>query len=280
MLKALFRRGGDTAVEIPDPLWDEALAASPFVARLGAADRGRLRALAAQLLATKSMSAAGGLALDGAIQTRIALQACLPILNLALSWYRGWQEIVIYPGEFLVPRRLADEDGVVHEYVEPLAGESWQRGPLVLSWDDVQLPGRAAEAARRGGRAYNVVIHEFAHKIDQLSGEADGMPPFDRRLHAGLDRAGWRTDLDQAFEQLNAELDLVEQEMPRTVDPESPAADAYFDHLPIDPYAANDLGEFFAVSSEAFFVTPARLRDAFAPWYARLAAFYRQDPLG
>ena len=182
---------------------------------------------------------------------------------------------MIYPSEFLVPRRIADDDGVVHEYVEPLAGEAWERGPLLLSWEDVRA---ASEGSAR--RAYNVVIHEFAHKIDQLDGEADGVPPFDRRLHPELTRAGWCADLEQAFEQLNAELDMIEQEIPGSVDPESPEADRYYDRLPLDPYAAQHPGEFFAVSSEAFFVEPARLRDAFAPWYARLAAFYRQDPLG
>jgi hypothetical protein len=85
--------------------------------------------------------------------------------------------------------------------------------------------------------------------------------------------------LDDAFERLNAELDLIEAEIPPDVDPESPQGDAWYARLPLDAYAATDPGEFFAVSSEAFFVSPQRLRDAFPEWYALLAKFFLQDPL-
>ncbi|HUN93419.1 MAG TPA: M90 family metallopeptidase [Burkholderiaceae bacterium] len=273
MLKALLGRSRGSRVDIPDAIWSESVAATPFVARLDPGGLARMRELASSLLAQKAMSGAGGMRLDATIQTRIAMQASLPILNLGLAWYRGWSEIVVYPSEFLVPRQRAGDDGVVHEFVETLAGESWKGGPLVLSWDDVQQG-----AGPSGSRAYNVVIHEFAHKLDQLDGEADGMPPFDRRLHAGIVARQWRDELESAFERLNAELDLIEAEMPPTIDPESDAADPYYDRLPLDPYAAQDPGEFFAVSSEAFFIEPGRLRDAFPGWYDMLCAFYRQQP--
>jgi Mlc titration factor MtfA (ptsG expression regulator) len=272
MLKNLLSRLGAAEVAIPDALWTATLDALPFAARYGEVDRRRLRALAQQLLGTKQMSAAAGLELTAAMQVNIAVQACVPVLNLGLDWYRGWSGIVVYPAEFVVPRSETGEDGVVHEYRAPIAGESWDGGPLILSWDDAQ---RFTSA---GGYAYNVVIHEFTHKLDMLNGEPDGVPPFDRRLHPGLSPQRWREALDDAFERFNAELDLIETELPAYLDPDSDEAASYFAHLPLDPYAAQDEGEFFAVSSEAFFVDPQRLRLSFPHWYEQLALFFLQDP--
>jgi Mlc titration factor MtfA (ptsG expression regulator) len=258
--------------DVPDALWHATVAALPFVARLDAAAQARLRAIAARLLADKQMSGAAGLELTAAMQVNIAAQACLPVLQLGLDWYRGWSSIVVYPGEFLVPRSVTDEAGVVHEYTEPISGEAWDGGPVLLSWDD------ARQAGRDRGTAYAVVIHEFTHKLDLLNGEADGVPPFGPR-HAGLDARTWRATLTAAYERFVAELELIEAELPPDVDPESEAADTYYAHLPLDAYAAQDEGEFFAVSSETFFVDPVRLQTAFADWYALLARFFLQDPL-
>jgi hypothetical protein len=270
MLKTLLERLRPAPPpRIDDALWHETCAALPFLDRLGGDDRGRLRAMAQQFLADKEMAAAGDLELTAAMQVSIAAQACLPVLNLGLGGYRGWTSIVVYPDEFRVPRVVTDDAGVVHEYVETIAGEAWDGGPLLLSWADVQATDGA----------YNVVIHEFTHKLDMANGDADGLPPFDRRLHAGLDPGRWRAALDDAFERLNAELDLIEAEIPADVDPESEQAEAWYARLPLDAYAATDSGEFFAVSSEAFFVAPRPLRDAFPEWYALLAAYFLQDPL-
>jgi hypothetical protein len=271
MLKTLLDRlRPAAAVPIDDELWAGTLDSMPFLARLDVAGRQRLRELARQFLAEKEFAAAGELQLTAQMQVSIAAQACLPVLGFGLGAYRGWKSIVVYPDEFLVPRRITDEDGVVHEYVDQIAGEAWDGGPLLLSWADAQ-PGRPD---------YNVVIHEFTHKLDMANGDADGLPPFDRRLHPRLSPGRWRRVLEDAFERLNAELDLIEAEIPPDMDPESAEADAYYARLPLDAYAATDPGEFFAVSSEAFFVAPARLRDAFPEWYGLLAEFFLQDPLG
>lgn len=273
MLKAFLNRfGAGARAEIPDADWDAAFADQPFLARLNADERTRLRMLAEQLLMQKEWAGAADLTLTAAIQIRIAMQACLPILNLGLAWYRGWTSIVVYPGEFIVPRRIADDTGVVHEYEEPISGEAWEGGPVLLSWDD-------ANRSARAGAPYSVVIHEFTHKLDMLDGEPTGCPPLDARLHAGLDPETWRNTLDDAFERLNAELDLIEERIPPTMDPDSEEADAFYAHLPLDPYAAQDPAEFFAVSSEAFFVDAERLQLAFPAWYQLLVAFFRQDPL-
>ncbi len=219
------------------------------------------------------MAGAGGLDLTAEIQLNIAVQACLPVLNLGLDWYRGWNSIVVYPGEFLVPRSVTDDDGVVHEYRETIAGEAWHGGPLVLSWEDARAAGAD------DGAAYSVVIHEFTHKIDLLNGDADGMPPFSATLHAGLDPRRWRQALAEAYERFVAELELIETRIAAKRRSGFDRGRRYYAHLPFDAYAALDPGEFFAVSSESFFVDPARLQRAFPDWYELLAAFFRQDPL-
>jgi hypothetical protein len=274
MFKPLLSRfTRSTGVALPDKLWDEALAALPFTQRLDTDQRARLRELAGQLLAGKEMSTAGDLELTAAMQINIAAQACLPILELGLDWYRGWTSIVVYPGEFLVPRQMTDDDGIVHEYVEPISGEAWDGGPLLLSWDDAQ------RTLSDTGTAYSVVIHEFVHKIDQLNGEANGTPPFSPKLHPALSPLEWTRVLDDAFDRIVAELELIESEFPSHLDPDSPEADHFYRHLPFDAYAVQDEAEFFAVSAEAFFVDPARLQRALPDWYAQLALFFRQDPL-
>ena len=273
MLRSLFGHGQRTPVSVPDAQWAAALTALPFLARLSADERKRLRELAGRFLAEKQMSGAAGLPLTAEIQLNIAAQACLPVLELGLDWYRGWRGIVVYPGEFLVPRRITDESGVVHEYTEPIAGEAWDGGPVLLSWDD------AMKERSESGSAYSVVIHEFTHKLDLLNGDADGVPPFSARLHPQLRAAAWRSVLTDVYESFVAELELVESELPSDLDPESAAADHYYAHLPLDAYAGQDPGEFFAVSSETFFVEPARLQAAFPPWYDLLTRFFRQDPL-
>jgi Mlc titration factor MtfA (ptsG expression regulator) len=274
MLKTLLGKlTRSPAVAIPDPLWDATLEELPFAARLDAGERLRLRELASRLIAEKQMAGAGGLELTAAMQVNIAVQASLPILNLGLEWYRGWTSIVVYPDEFLVPRRVTDDDGVVHEYTEPITGEAWEGGPLLLSWEDAQRSSTGT------GAAYSVVIHEFAHKIDLLNGDADGLPPLSAELHRGLDEKRWIAELGDVFDRFLAELELIESELPDGIDPDSEQADPFYAHLPFDAYAAQDEAEFFAVSSEAFFVEPIRLQQAFPDWYALLSQFYRQDPL-
>lgn len=273
MLRTMFDRLTRLpSVAIPDQLWTSTLGSLPFVSRLNTNERYRLRELAAQLLADKQMAGAADLELNAAMQVNIAMQACLPVLNLGLDWYRGWKSIVVYPSEFLVPRSVTDDDGVVHEYVEPITGEAWDGGPLVLSWEDAQQTSTGA------GAAYSVVIHEFVHKIDLLNGAADGVPPFSA-AHKQLTGDLWQRVLQEAFHRFVAELQLIEAELPGNLDPESDETDRYYAHLPFDSYAGQDEAEFFAVSSEAFFVEPTRLQQTFPDWYALLAQFFLQDPL-
>ena len=238
------------APEIDPALWQATIANLPFLAGLTVDAEKRLKSLTEQFLAEKEFSAAGGLTLSDEICISIAVQGCLPVLELGLSAYRGWIGIVVYPDEFVVPRRIEDEDGIVHEFDDVLSGEAWEGGPLVISWHDVQLAGQADSAG------YNVVIHEFAHKLDMLNGEADGIPA----LHSGLDEDGWIAVFDAAFEDFCRRVDADEETI-------------------IDPYASQDHSEFFAVISEVFFLTPQVVASEYPVLYDLLRRYYRQDPL-
>ena len=238
------------APEIDPAVWQATIAKLPFLAGLTVDAEKRLKSLTEQFLAEKEFSAAGGLTLSDEICISIAVQGCLPVLELGLSAYRGWVGIVVYPDEFVVPRRIEDEDGIVHEFDDVLSGEAWEGGPLVISWHDVQLAGQADTAG------YNVVIHEFAHKLDMLNGEADGIPA----LHSGLDEDGWIAVFDAAFEDFCRRVDADEETI-------------------IDPYASQDHSEFFAVISEVFFLTPQVVASEYPDLYDLLRRYYRQDPL-
>lgn len=224
---------------IDDALWARATAGLAFLPGTE-----KLRELVLLFLAEKEFAGAHGLDVTDEMRISVAAQACLPILELGLDWYRGWRGIVVYPGDFRVRRTEVDEDGVVHEWDDELAGEAMPGGPVVLSWD-----------ALARDPSINVVIHEFAHKLDMLNGTADGVPP----LHAGMDRAAWIQAFEAAYDGF---CDAVDRNQ-----------DTW-----LDPYAAEHLSEFFAVISEAFFREPRETRRRYPDVYDQLKLFYRQDP--
>lgn len=273
MLRWLKGRGARAAevaqmqARIAPELWRQVLDAHPFLAALDADETAQLLARSAWLLASKTINGARGLEVTDFMRLSIAAQASLPILNLTPTLYEGWDEIIVYPAGFRIPRKQMDEDGVMHEYLEDAAGEAWEGGPLVLSWEDTQLS--------EGG--FNVVIHEFAHKLDLQSGLADGMPSL--AAHGDLTPREWRRILDDSLDRFIAAVDAVEAAIPHDVDPESAEADAWYGRLPLDPYAATDEAEFFAVSSEHFFVDPYPMAEALPEWFGLLRTYYRQDPL-
>lgn len=250
-------RGKREAETLPDELWQATLESLPFLARLNDEELARLRALAEAFLTDKEFTSAGGLELTDAMCVSIAVQGCLPILNLGLDYYRDWVGVIVYPNEFVIPRSVEDEFGVVHEYDDIASGEAWEGGPLLISWQDAQM----------AGDGYNVVIHEFAHKLDMLNGPADGVPP----LPPGISRQAWEEPLIAAYEDLCERVDEAEIRWERT-------GEDIFATLPFDPYAAENPAEFFAVMSEAFFEEPGILREVYPALYARFCHFYRQDP--
>jgi hypothetical protein len=235
-----------------DPqLWAAVCDELPILAGLDAAERQRLGELSLLFLHDKQLTCLPGVDPDDDARLRLAAQACLPLLHLPdLDWYQGFHQLLLYPDDFLSPQRHRDEAGVEHVWDDERSGEAWHQGPVILAWPGVQASGTLD--------GYNLVIHELAHKLDMLNGDANGLPP----LHADMRIDSWASDLQQAYDALNAELDR---------DPEAETA--------IDPYAAESPGEFFAVASEYFFSAPDLLDAAFPAVYAQLRAFYRQDPL-
>lgn len=234
---------------IPYPLWHANMASSPSLSRLDRRERQRLRKLASLFLHEKTVTGAGGLTVDASMRVYIAAQACLLILNLDLDAFDGWSEIIVYPDTFVVTRQERDAAGVVHETRRPLGGEAWSQGPVVLSWADAK-PG-----AHPHGSSSNVILHEFAHKLDMLNGPADGVPP----LHGTERRESWAAALSEAYDTLHHQVERRH-------------------HTAIDPYGAESPAEFFAVLTEVFFEQPARLRDSYRDVYDQLRLFYRQDP--
>lgn len=232
---------------VPQAAWQAVVAELPLLWRLSASDLERLRELATLFLHGKQVVAADGSSLSDGLRLKIAAQACLPILNLGLDHYAGWVAVIVYPDEFVPEYEYTDEDGVVHHAREPMIGEAWERGPVILS---------AADAERSGEcDGVNVVIHEFAHKLDRLNGAMDGLPA----LHPEMRVADWAQAFSAAYEDFCRRVEAGEE-------------------TEIDPYAAESPAEFFAVMSEAFFEIPDSLRREYPAVYRQLAAFYRQDP--
>ena len=234
---------------IPYPLWHESLLSAPVLAHLEQSDLHRLRKLTSLFLHEKVITGAGGLAVDSSMRVYIAAQACLLILNLDLDYYQGWKEIIVYPDSFVIKREEYDDSGIVHEARRALSGEAWGRGPVILSWSDIR------PKAHPHGPSSNVILHEFAHKLDMLNGAANGMPP----LHSKMLREHWTASLSQAYEKLYHQLERHH-------------------HTAIDPYAAENPAEFFAVLTEVFFEQPSLLLRLYPDVYRQLSLFYRQDP--
>ena len=244
--------------------WNRATADYHFVKRLTAEENRRLRLIASDFLMRKSINGAAGFEIDELIRIQIAAQACILILELDVDYYDGWREIIVYPGQFAKTHDVMDEYGIVHTTRDPLAGEAWLGGPVVLSHADIAHTENAVDR----GDGYNVVIHEFAHKLDMLNGEANGYPP----LHRGMSKETWKRTFLAAYLAFCKQVDeadaLARKDGGRALDA-----------IPIDPYASENPAEFFAVISEVFFEMPETVHATFPVVYQQLKAFYKQDPL-
>jgi Mlc titration factor MtfA (ptsG expression regulator) len=214
---------------------------------LDAGERDRLRGMVTLFLREKVFQAAGHAEIAPQDRLLIALNACLPILNLGIEAYDGWTTVIVYPDEFMVDYEEEDEAGLVHSGRDLRVGESWERGPMVISLRDVR-----AQAEWEG---YNVVIHECAHKLDMRNGRSDGFPLLPR----GMSASEWTEAFTRAYDDLRDRIERDEE-------------------TPIDDYAAESPGECFAVFSEYFFEAPYILRAAYPAVYNQLVRFYRQDP--
>jgi Mlc titration factor MtfA (ptsG expression regulator) len=241
------RRSGPA---LPDALWEATLARYPFLAQRTPEERERLRALAARFLAEKEFHGAGGLQITDEIALAIAAQAVLPVLHLGLGWYDDFVTVVVHPDEVVARRTHVDEDGVVHDWDEVLAGEAMEGGPVMVNWQDVATAGAAAQSG------FNVVIHEFVHKIDLRDGAADGCPPLPSREA----RTRWLAVLQAQYDAFREQVVIAER-----FGGEAPW---------LDSYGAEAIDEFFAVACEAYFVNRERFAREFAQLTALFDGFY------
>jgi hypothetical protein len=228
--------------------WDEAFAALPLLHGLTADEKNALRDLAILFLDDKTFEGAHGLIVTQSMALIIALQACLPILNMGLRGFPGWVTVIVYPAGFAPKRVIRDEYGVEHHVQSSLAGEAWLRGPVILAWDETEHAGIID--------GHNLVIHEFAHKLDMLNGDANGFPP----LHSQMDSKQWADVFSAGFKDLQHQC-------------------SHGKDIGINCYAASSPAEYFAVLSEVFFERPDVLQQHSAAIYDQLRQYYRQDPL-
>ena len=238
---------------IPDSLWILALQQFPFLARRPVGEQRLLQQMTREFLKRKQFSGAHGLKVTDEMAVAIAAQACLPVLHLGLKFYDDFKGIVVHPGAMLARREVTDDNGVVHRYSEALTGEAMERGPVTLSWQDVAASGESA------ADGYNVVIHEFVHKIDMRDGEADGCPPMPSR-HA---KTAWNDVFQPAFDAFCEKVAMAER----------------FGGEPtwLDPYGATSPAEFFAVACEGYFVNRERFSRDFAPLTLLFDLFFMPD---
>lgn len=228
--------------------WQAAFAALPLLHGLPDEDRQRLRELAILFIDRKVFEGAHGLAITPHMALLIALQACLPVLRLGLDCYDGWTAVIVYPAGFAPQRVIMDEYGVEHHVQDDLAGESWQHGPVILAWDETEYSGVID--------GHNLVIHEFAHKLDMQNGVANGYPP----LHREMRHDTWVDAFSAGYDDFRQRCE-------------------HGGHIGIDCYGASSPAEFFAVLSEVFFERPGIVQAHYPAIYEQLRQYYRQDTL-
>jgi Mlc titration factor MtfA (ptsG expression regulator) len=215
---------------------------------LSPVEQRKLRGDVQIFIAEKHWVGCGGLEITEEMKVTIAGQACLMLLGIEEGYcFDGVKSILVYPAAYAHPPDRQERHLIVHESL-PVSGESWQRGPVVLSWDAVLSEGRDAHSP------HSLVIHEFAHHLDALDGEMGGTPPVPRG-----EASRWEEVISREYERLAAS---VERGLPTL----------------LDPYGAADRAEFFAVASECFFRRPAEMLQVHADLYRLLCGLYRQDP--
>ena len=221
----------------------------PLFRRLVPEDQAELLGHIRVFLDEKKFEGCGGLEITDEIRVTIAAQACLLLLHREPHYYPRLVSILVYPHAYVAQARERLPGGIVVETPSGRLGESWVDDVVVLAWDAV----RAGASDANDG--HNVVLHEFAHQLDQEDGTSNGAPILEHRTQY----VAWARILGAEFTALRA---AAEQGRPTD----------------IDPYGATDPAEFFAVVTEEFFERPEALRRRHPDLYEELRAFYRQDP--
>ena len=201
------------------------------------------------LVVEKTWIECAGMRITDEVKVVIAAQAALLLLNLDHDYYRATDSIFVYPTTFMVPRTERRPGGIVHEGASATLGLASYKGPVVLAWDSASTGGKNAEDGR------NVVLHEFAHKLDMLDSFANGTPPLESREQY----AAWSKIMTEEYETL---VDRARRGKSTL----------------LNKYGATNPAEFFAVSTEYFFEQPRQMRKRHGELYGLLVSYYRQDP--
>ncbi|GAB4201777.1 MAG: zinc-dependent peptidase [Wenzhouxiangellaceae bacterium] len=221
----------------------------PSYKRLPEHLRFELQRLIKQFLHEKEFVGCAGLEISDEIRLTIAGEACLLLLNRPSTVYQKLRYIYVYPSGFIAPHKEIDDNGLVREVRHGRSGESWSNGKVILSWDDVE---RGVRDITDGD---NVVLHEFAHQLDQESGITNGAPLLSRR--SGYQR--WAEVLSEEYR------DLVD--------------DARFGRESLlDYYGATNPAEFFAVATEVFYEQPGKMAEQHPELFQQLRQYYAVDP--
>jgi MtfA peptidase len=219
-------------------------------AALSELEQNKLCRDSAVFVAEKHWEGCNGLTISEEMKTLVAAQVALLTLGFGEQYFDRVRSVLLYPQEYEAPDHDSPGSGIVIESRSARIGEAWYRGPVILSWPDVEAGGRSPN----GG--HNLVVHEFAHQLDTLNGrEADGVPVMQTERQA----ARWVSVCDRAFAQLQR-------------------ACRGWGRPHMDCYGATDRAEFFAVASETFFQTPGRLANTESELFDVLREFYGQDP--
>ena len=273
-LYAAYRRREAVRRPFP-PAWGEIIDRRvPLARNLPADSRRQLERRIQVFLLEKGFIGCDGFAITDEVRITIAAQACLLVLNRGDTPFPNLREILVYPGAFVVDRVHAAPGGVLREQRRALSGESWSQGQVILSWQDV------LEGARVADDGHNVVLHEFAHQLDQESGSANGAP----RLGSRAAHARWADVMTREFSALQSRIRARDAARARAQaewswfgsSPE-PAPDPVPDDL-ISDYGATNEAEFFAVVTEVFFEQAGALALRHPALFALLADYYRVDP--
>lgn len=222
----------------------------PHWSRLSEDEQNALRSLVQVVVAEKTWEGCKGLEVDDEMKVTIAGQACLLLLGIEHDYFGNVKTILVFPRQF-TPHEMVDvdESGVMHESAGTALGLAYEGGPVILSWADSKAGGRNSQDG------LNVVLHEFAHKLDLRDGVVNGTPLLrDRR-----DYARWAEVMRREYEQ------LVEASRKRRA-------------TLLDDYGATDPGEFFAVAVECFFEKPVQMRKKHPDLYRTLGQYFGQDP--
>jgi Mlc titration factor MtfA (ptsG expression regulator) len=233
------------------PIWNAIVENNlPIYYNLSPAERKRLQGHIQVFLAEKQFIGCQGLQVTEEMKVIIATGACLLLLNERGSYFSKLRSILVYPSAYFVNETTAMGNYVVEEKRVARLGESWTNDQLVLSWEQVK------QDTNNWKDGHNVVLHEFAHQLDQEDGKAEGVPI----LQKNSDYQIWSQVMTEAYQQLcnDVQLDV------KTV---------------LDSYGATNPAEFFAVATETFFEKPQQLFKKHPALYEQLQSYYQLNPV-